>query len=44
MDKEKLKEMDNIELNNLLREKGLNPCVNTDEDREVAISILSQVK
>jgi hypothetical protein len=43
MENEELKQLDNIELNNLLRKMGLTPCVTNDEDREIAINILTQL-
>lgn len=43
MNEEELKKLSNTELNNILKASGFNPCVESDEDRETAISILSQI-
>ncbi len=44
MNKEELEKKSNEELNIILEVRGLNPIVQTDEDREVAINILSQLR
>lgn len=38
-----LKNCTNEELNEILEKKGLNPCIKTDEDIEIAINIISQL-
>lgn len=43
MKKTDLKKLTNKELNDLLRRNGLNPVIENDEDREIAINLLSQL-